>query len=54
MCLGHLWHAFMLSAEDLVWVGRPDILLDGVFGCASQSKATADGGDHVNLALVRA
>lgn len=52
-CLGHLWHAFMLSVEDFVWLGRPDILLDGVVGCASQSKATVDGRDHVNLALAR-
>ncbi|CAL8123088.1 unnamed protein product [Prunus armeniaca] len=44
----------MLSTEDLVCVERSDIMLDGVVGCASQSRAAADGGDHVDLALVGA
>lgn len=44
----------MLSTEDFVCLERPDIMLDVVVGCASQSRAAADGGDHVYLALVGA
>ena len=48
-----LRHAPMLSAEDLMCVGRPVIMLDEVVGCAGQSCSTADGGCHVDLAMVR-
>ncbi|KAL6289873.1 hypothetical protein ACE6H2_007383 [Prunus campanulata] len=49
--LGHLRHMSMFSAENLMCMRRPNVVLQGVSGCANQSKATADGTDHVDLTL---
>ena len=35
------------------YIGGADIMFDGVVGGASQGRASANGGDHVNLSLVR-
>lgn len=51
--LGHLRHASMLSAKNLVHIGRPNRELDGVVGCSSQSRTTIAGRDHVDQVLVR-
>ena len=48
-----LRQASMLGAEDLVRIGGADLMFDGVVGGASQGKTSADGGDHVDLSLVR-
>lgn len=49
---GHFQHAPTLDTEDLMLVGKLGIILDGVVGCAYHSRVVADGGDHVDLALV--
>ena len=48
-----LWQSSLLGAEDLVRIGGADIMFDGVVGGASQGRTSADGGDHVDLSLVR-
>ncbi|CAL2246900.1 unnamed protein product [Prunus armeniaca] len=48
-----LRQASVLNAENLVRIGRADIVFDGVVGGSDQRGTTVDGGDHVDLSLVR-
>ncbi|CAL2265635.1 unnamed protein product [Prunus armeniaca] len=45
--------ASVLNAEDLVRIGRTDIVFNGVVGGSSHGRTTTYGGDHVDLPLVR-